>query len=74
MKSVRGKVHYQQLGPGFWGIVGANGQNYRPVNMPNQLKHEGKTVLVKVVPAGDVVSIYMWGEAVRIVAFETLKP
>jgi len=74
MKTVKGKVSFQEMGPGFWGIIGDDGKEYRPVNMPNQLKYNGKEVLVKVVPAEEEMSIFMWGEAVRIVAFETLMP
>lgn len=74
MKSVKGRVAYQNIGPGFWGIIGQNGKEYRPVNMPNQLKYEGKEVSIKVVPAGEEMSVFMWGEAVKIVAFETMMP
>ena len=74
MKSVTGKAAYQSLGPGFWGIIGEDGKEYRPVNMPNQLKYEGKQVSVKVLPAEEEMSVFMWGEAVRIVAFETMMP
>lgn len=74
MKSVIGKASYQNIGPGFWGIIGNNGEEYRPVNMPNQLKYDGREVSVKVVPVLEDMSVMMWGEAVRIVAFETLRP
>ena len=74
MKSVKGKVSYQNIGPGFWGIIGDDGAEYRPVNMPNQLKYDGKEVEVKIIPVPEDVSIFMWGIAVRIVAFETMMP
>lgn len=74
MKSVIGKSAFQKIGPGFWGIISEDGKEYRPVNMPNQLKYEGRKVSVKVVPAEEEMSVFMWGEAVRIVAFETLTP
>ena len=74
MKSIKGKVTYQNISPGFWGIIGNNGKEYRPVNMPNQLKYEGKEVSVKVVAAREEMSVFMWGEAVEIVAFETMMP
>ncbi len=74
MKSVKGSVAYQSIGPGFWGIIGQDGKEYRPVNMPNQLKYEGKEVSIKVIAAGEEMSVFMWGEAVKIVAFETMMP
>ena len=74
MKSIKGKVSYQQIGPGFWAIIGQDGHQYRPVNFPNQLKYDGKEVVVKMVPADEEMSVFMWGDAVEIVAFETLMP
>lgn len=74
MKSVIGKTAFQKIGPGFWGIISEDGTEYRPINMPNQLKYEGRKVSVKVIPAGEEMSVFMWGESVRIVAFETLRP
>ncbi len=74
MKSVSGKVAYQQLGGGFWGIIGDDGQEYRPVNMPNQLKYEGHRVKVKVVPVEEEMSIFMWGQTVKVISFETMMP
>ncbi|MEL6636269.1 MAG: hypothetical protein AAFW73_20610 [Bacteroidota bacterium] len=73
MKVVKGKVAYQHLGPGFWGIIGEDGQAYRPVNMPNQLKYEGYAVKVEVVPV-DEMSVFMWGQPVKVVSFETMTP
>ncbi len=73
MKSIQGTVQYQNIGPGFWGIISSDGKEYRPINMPNQLKYEGRNVSVKVIP-DDGMSVFMWGEAVKIVAFETLMP
>lgn len=68
-KRIKGVVKYINLGTGFWGIIGDNGQEYRPVNMPQQLKEEGKKVAVWVVEEEEGFSIFMWGVAVRVIGF-----
>lgn len=71
-KSVSGKVVYQEIGPGFWGIIDRQGNEWRPVNMPNQLKYPGKEVQVKIREVKEDMSVFMWGTAVRIVGFEVV--
>ncbi len=68
---VSGKVAYQNLGTGFWGIIGNDGKKWRPVNMPEQLKTEGKPVIITVEEIHDDFSIEMWGTTVKIIRFET---
>jgi len=70
---IKGKIVYQNLETGFWGIVANNGKEYRPVNMPEQLKKAGAEVSV-VAREVDEMSFIMWGTPVRIVSFETLMP
>ena len=73
MKKIKisGTVKYQDLGPGFWGIVGSDGANWRPVNMPEQLKKEGKNVNVTATQMEEGASIFMWGTPVKITSFYT---
>jgi hypothetical protein len=68
---IKGKVAYQNLATGFWGIIDEKGGEWRPVNMPEQLKVEGKQVTVTVEEVDEGMSIFMWGEPVRIVSFNT---
>lgn len=70
---ITGKVVYQNLNGGFWGIVANNGNEYLPINMPEQLKKEGATVAVQLQEV-DMMSMYMWGTTVRIISFHTLMP
>ncbi|MCP3931596.1 MAG: LexA family transcriptional regulator, partial [Bacteroidetes bacterium] len=42
--AIEGKVIYQNLGAGFWGIIDTDANKRRPVNMPDSLKKEGKKV------------------------------
>ncbi len=71
---IKGKVVYQNIATGFWGIVDESGKEWRPVNMPEQLKSEGKTVTVEVKEVQEDMSVFMWGTAVKIVGFRTLTP
>lgn len=70
---ITGKVVFEHIGPGVWGIVDKKGKEWRPVNMPEQLKHEGREVTV-VAKEVDDMSIFMWGTAVKIISFETITP
>ena len=73
-KRIQGKVVYQTLSGGFWGVIGDNGKEYRPIEMPNQLKTEGARVSIVIKKAREEMSVYMWGEAVEVVSFSTLYP
>ncbi len=73
-QKIKGKVVFQNLETGFWGIIGEDGREWRPVKMPEQLKHEGKTVEVTVEEADEDVSVFMWGTPVKIISFSTLSP
>lgn len=74
MKKIKGKVVFQNLGMGCWGIVDKGGREWRPVNMPEQLKTTGASVEVMVREADEDMSMVMWGEPVHIVSFSTLEP
>lgn len=71
-KRITGKVVYQNLSGGFWGIISDSGKEYRPINFPNQLKTEGARVDLVIKKMKDEVSMFMWGEPVKIISFSTL--
>lgn len=71
---IKGKVVYQDLGTGFWGIEDDKGGQWRPVRMPEQLKYAGKEVEVTARRVQEDVSIFMWGTPIEIVSFETMTP
>jgi hypothetical protein len=73
-KRIVGTVSYQDIGTGFWGITDTQGNKWRPVNMPEQLKVEGSRVRCTVRIIDEDMSIHMWGEAVKIIAFQTPTP
>ncbi len=69
-KRILGTVKYLNLGTGFWGIVDEKGNEWRPINMPEQLKKEGKHVTITAHEV-DEMSVFMWGTPVEIVRFQT---
>lgn len=69
--SIRGKAKFINLETGFWGIIADDGSEYRPVNMPDQLKYDGARVRCKAQLLDDDFSIHMWGQAVRVIGFHT---
>lgn len=73
-RNIKGKVVFQNLSGGFWGVVDQAGNEWRPVNMPEQLKLEGREVSLKIEEVEEDMSIFMWGAPVRIVSFQTLTP
>jgi len=70
---IEGTVTYQSIEGGFWGIETKSGKQYRPINMPEQLKSSGANVEV-VAAEADVMSFIMWGTPIRIISFSTLMP
>lgn len=70
---IKGKVQFQNLEGGFWSIIDKNGINYRPVNMPEQLKLEGVEVELNAI-AHNEMSFIMWGDPIKIISFSTLNP
>lgn len=73
-KSIVGKVVYQNLGTGFWGVIDDKGNEWLPINMPEQIKQEGAKVELKIEPQEGGMSMMMWGTPVKIISFHTLNP
>ena len=59
--TIKGTVQHQPISGGFWGIIGDDGQKWKPVNMPKALQKEGLKVEIEAEKATSVVSIFMWG-------------
>ena len=72
-KSISGKVVYQDLGMGLWGIVDDSGNQWQPINFPEQLKYKGARVAVMIQEL-DMATTAMWGQPVRVLSFRTLMP
>jgi len=66
---ISGKIAYQDLGTGFWGIIGDDGQEWLPTNLPKSMEVEGKHVRLNARPV-DNMSMFMWGTMIEIVPFK----
>ena len=66
---IEGKVAYQDLGTGFWGIIANDGSKWRPVNMPASLQKEGLSVSIKAEEQKEAFSIFMWGKSIKIISY-----
>jgi len=64
--TISGKVIYQELGMGFWGIIGDDGKEWLPINLPKRYEVKDKRVRVKAKLVEDGVSIFMWGTMIEI--------
>jgi hypothetical protein len=71
---IEGSVIRVDVGPGCWGIIDPQGQEWRLVNMPEQLKYPNKIIAVEVEDVEDNFDIFMWGKPVRIISFGTITP
>lgn len=72
--TIRGKVVFENISGGFWGIVDSKGNQWRPIKMPEQLKYEGKSVIVQAKKVEEDFSIFMWGTPIKITSFSTMTP
>ena len=70
--NITGEVVYQDLGTGFWGIVGDDGQEWRPEKMPGSIQKEGMKVKINAEKAEAGFSIFMWGQAIKILSHEKI--
>lgn len=70
--TIIGKVVFESLEGGFWGIVDENGGQWLPVDFPAGLKKKGLRVQIIARERDDVVSFLMWGTPVRILSYRTL--
>ena len=69
---IKGKAKYLNIGSGFWGIIDSKGNEWLPINMPEQLKSDGQNVECRATDHdGD--SMHMWGKLVKIVSFKTIS-
>ncbi|MCS6967175.1 MAG: hypothetical protein RMJ44_02050 [Cytophagales bacterium] len=71
--TVTGRVTYQAIATGFWGIVDEQGKKWRMVNPPSALCKEGLHISAEVRVLEEVVSIFMWGLPVEILSFRILE-
>lgn len=65
--TIKGKVKYQEVGTGFWGIIGDDGKKWKPTSMPKELQKENLEVKLEAKEVKNAVSIFMWGKTIEII-------
>ena len=63
---ITGKIVFQDIGTGVWGIIDKKGNQWQVVNMPESMREEGKQVSVTVTIENGF-SIFMWGTPVKLI-------
>jgi phage repressor protein C with HTH and peptisase S24 domain len=66
---IKGTVSYQDIGPGFWGIIDEHGRKWRPMHIPGALQKNGLRGIFEILEVDEEISIFMWGNAVEIVSY-----
>ena len=69
--TIEGKIEYQDLGTGFWGIIADDGGKYRPMNLPEDLEKEGLHVSITAEEHKNAISLFMWGKTVKILDYSS---
>lgn len=64
--TIKGTIHYQSLSGGFWSIIDAQGNKWRPTNLSKDLEKEGLQVTVEAEEVAGGFSIFMWGTTIKI--------
>jgi hypothetical protein len=67
-----GWVVYQDIEGGFYGIRDKDGHQFEPVNLPDDLKIDGLSVIVTAEPLPGTSSTHMWGTVIRIMDIKRL--
>ena len=70
---LKGKITYQTLESGFWGLIDEDGNQWEIINIPNQLKYPNKKVEIEAEEL-DIMTTAMWGIPISIISFSTLMP
>ena len=66
--TINGRVSYQDIEGGFWGIIGSDGSKYVPVEpLPDAFRKDGLRITAEI----ETVHMFgttMWGAHIRIVS------
>lgn len=63
---IKGRVRWQAFEMGFWGITDEHDQDWRPLNLPEELQQDGLEVELTIELVEEEVSMFMWGQPVMI--------
>lgn len=68
-----GKVAYQPLEGGFWGLIDDAGQRYVPERLAPAFQHDGLRVRVRATLAEKNFGIQMWGTRIHLLDIEKIE-
>ncbi len=68
-----GKIEYFPFEGGFYGIIGDDGNNYDPMNLPAEYQKENCKVKFKGIIRTDVMSVHNWGIILELKDIELLN-
>ncbi len=69
MRRVKAEIVYVDLEGGFWGLSSDEGEQFKPINFPEQLKMKGSQVHIWIREL-DMMGFSMWGIPVRIEGYD----
>jgi len=69
-QTITGKVVYQDIEMGFWGIEDEQGNQWRPVKMPKALQTDGQHITAEIEEIEEDMSLFMWGTPVKVLSFD----
>ncbi len=65
-------VKYVELEGGFYALVDDNGKKYLPLNLAQEYRQPGLKLKITAQLVPDVITIYQWGTAIKIIDVERL--
>ena len=69
---IEGIVRYLQFEGGFYGIIGDDGEKYKPMNLEPQFEVDELKVKVRARMLKGVTGIHMWGKPVEVLEIEKI--
>ncbi len=63
---IKGRIVWQDLESGFWGIIDEDGRQWRPNSLPAAFQRDGAEVRVKAERSEEGFSMFMWGSPITI--------
>jgi len=69
---IQGIVRYLQFEGGFYGIIGENGDKYKPMHLEPQFEVDGLKVKVRARMVKGVAGIQMWGKPIEVLEIEKI--
>ena len=74
MAKIVGKVIFIDLNGGCWGLIDADGREWRPIVFPEELKVEGMQVSCTFEVSEEYdFSVFMWGTQIHLTSFAPIS-